>query len=132
MENCYAEGVAVGIEKAVGVAILRRRQFYADGQLCGLPETWPTPTAPIFDRQRRCRPSAPFTIPVVTSRLSPYLPVSSSVWFSFLELRKARKHVLHTPVMLCRPSQHAHSLHATAKNRISLCRSYQPPPPRHK
>jgi hypothetical protein len=37
MENSYAEGIAVGIEKAVGVAVLRRRQFYADGQLRGLP-----------------------------------------------------------------------------------------------
>jgi hypothetical protein len=25
MENSYAEGIAVGVEKAVGVAILRRR-----------------------------------------------------------------------------------------------------------
>jgi hypothetical protein len=38
MENSYAEGIAVGVEKAVGVAILRRRQFCADGQLRGLPE----------------------------------------------------------------------------------------------
>jgi hypothetical protein len=37
MENSYAEGIAVGVEKAVGVAILRRGQFYADGQLRGLP-----------------------------------------------------------------------------------------------
>jgi hypothetical protein len=36
MENSYAEGIAVGVEKAVGVAILRRRKFYADGQLRGL------------------------------------------------------------------------------------------------
>jgi hypothetical protein len=36
MKNSYAEGIAVGVEKAVGVAILRRRKFYADGQLHGL------------------------------------------------------------------------------------------------
>jgi hypothetical protein len=65
MKNSYAEGIAVGVEKAVGVAILRRRQFYADGQLRGLPKTWPTPTTPTFSHRRRCRPSAPFTIPVV-------------------------------------------------------------------
>jgi hypothetical protein len=39
MENSYAEGITVGVEKAVGVAILRRRQFYVDGQLRGLPGT---------------------------------------------------------------------------------------------
>jgi hypothetical protein len=39
MENSYAEGIAVVVEKAVGVAILRWRQFYADGQLRGLPGT---------------------------------------------------------------------------------------------
>jgi hypothetical protein len=38
MENSYAEGIAVGVEKAVSVAILHRQQFYTDGQLCGLPD----------------------------------------------------------------------------------------------
>jgi hypothetical protein len=38
MENSHAEGIAVGVEKAIGIDILRRRQFYADGQLRGLPE----------------------------------------------------------------------------------------------
>jgi hypothetical protein len=37
MENSYAKDIAVGVEKAVGVAILRRQQFYADGQFRGLP-----------------------------------------------------------------------------------------------
>jgi hypothetical protein len=50
MENSYAEGIAVGIEKAVGVAILRRRQFYVDDQFRGLPCPWPTPTTPTFGR----------------------------------------------------------------------------------
>jgi hypothetical protein len=36
MENSYAEDIAVGVEKAVGVAILRRRQFYTDDQFHGL------------------------------------------------------------------------------------------------
>jgi hypothetical protein len=40
MENSYAEGIAVSVEKAVGVAILRRWQFYADGQFHGLPGPW--------------------------------------------------------------------------------------------
>jgi hypothetical protein len=65
MENSYAEGIAVGVEKAVGVAILRRQQFYADGQFRGLPGPWPTPTAPTFGRQRRRWPSAYCVIPVV-------------------------------------------------------------------
>jgi hypothetical protein len=64
MENSYAEGIAVSVEKAVSVAILRQRQFYANGQLCGLPKMWPTPTTPTFGRRRRCRPSALFTIPM--------------------------------------------------------------------
>jgi hypothetical protein len=45
MENSYAEGIAVGVEKAVGVAILRRRSIswaawpvaYADGT-----DVWPS------------------------------------------------------------------------------------------
>jgi hypothetical protein len=65
MKNSYAKGIAVGIENAIGVAILRRRPFYADGQLCALPSPWPTPTAPTFGRRRRRWPSACFTIPVV-------------------------------------------------------------------
>jgi hypothetical protein len=36
MENSFAKGIAVGVEKAVGVAILHWRQFYADGQFRGL------------------------------------------------------------------------------------------------
>jgi hypothetical protein len=68
MENSYAEGIAVGIENAVGVAILRRRPFYADGQLRALSGTWPTLTVPTFGRRRRSWPSASFTIPVVTDR----------------------------------------------------------------
>jgi hypothetical protein len=39
MENSYAEDIAVGVEKSVGIAILRWQQFYADGQLRGLPGT---------------------------------------------------------------------------------------------
>jgi hypothetical protein len=39
MENSYAEGIVIGVEKTVGVAILRRRQFYADDQFRRLPET---------------------------------------------------------------------------------------------
>jgi hypothetical protein len=39
MENSYAEGIAVGVEKVIGVAILHRRQFYTDDQLRGLPGT---------------------------------------------------------------------------------------------
>jgi hypothetical protein len=65
MENSYAEGIAVGVEKAVGVAILRRRQFYAEGQFRGLPGPWPTPTAPTFGRRHRHWPSAYCAIPVV-------------------------------------------------------------------
>jgi hypothetical protein len=38
MENSYAEGIVVGVEKAVCIVILRRRQFYTDSQLRGLPE----------------------------------------------------------------------------------------------
>jgi hypothetical protein len=54
MENSYAEGITVGIEKnTVGIAILHRRSFYADGQLRVLPGPWPTPTAPTFGRRRR-------------------------------------------------------------------------------
>jgi hypothetical protein len=68
MENSYAEGIAVGVEKAVGVAILRRRQFYADGQFRRLPGPWPTPTAPMFGRRRRRWPSAYCAIPVVDER----------------------------------------------------------------
>jgi hypothetical protein len=37
MENSYAKDIVVGVEKAVAVALLRRRQFYADDQLRGLP-----------------------------------------------------------------------------------------------
>jgi hypothetical protein len=66
MENSYAEGIAVSVEKAVGVAILRRRQFYADNQFCGLSGLWPTPTASTFGRRRRRRPSAYCAIPVVS------------------------------------------------------------------
>jgi hypothetical protein len=65
MENSYAEGIAVGIENAVGVGILRRRQFYTDGQLRGLPDPWPTPTAPTFGRRHSHWPLAYCTIPVV-------------------------------------------------------------------
>jgi hypothetical protein len=65
MENSYAEGIAVGVEKVVGVAILLRRQFYADGQFRGLPGPWPTPTAPTFGRRRRRWPSAYCAIPVM-------------------------------------------------------------------
>jgi hypothetical protein len=54
MENSYAESIAVGVEKAVDVAILRRWQFYTNGQLHGLPGPWPTPTTPTFDRRCRC------------------------------------------------------------------------------
>jgi hypothetical protein len=52
MENSYAEGITVGVEKAVDVAILSRRQFYADDQLYGLPGPWPTSTALTFSRRR--------------------------------------------------------------------------------
>jgi hypothetical protein len=31
MENSYVEGIIVSIANAVGIAILRRWQFYADG-----------------------------------------------------------------------------------------------------
>jgi hypothetical protein len=65
MKNSYAEGIAVGVEKAVGVAILRRRQFYTDGQFRRLPGPWSTPTAPTFGRRCRHWPSAYCAIPVV-------------------------------------------------------------------
>jgi hypothetical protein len=71
MENSYAEGIAVGVEKAIGVAILRRWQFYADGQFCGLSDPWPTPTAPTFGHQRRRWPLAYCTISIVTMILKP-------------------------------------------------------------
>jgi hypothetical protein len=67
MENSYAEDIAVGVDKAVGVAILRRRQFYADGQFRGLPGPWSTLTAPMFGRRRRRWLSAYCSIPVVNS-----------------------------------------------------------------
>jgi hypothetical protein len=66
MENSYTEGIAVGVEKAVSVAILRRRQFYANGQFRGLRDPWSTPTAPTFDRRCRRWPSAYCAIPIVT------------------------------------------------------------------
>jgi hypothetical protein len=50
MENSYAEGIAVGVEKTIGIAILRRRQFYANGQLRGVPGPWPRPTARTIGR----------------------------------------------------------------------------------
>jgi hypothetical protein len=54
-----------GVEKAVGVAILRRRQFYAHGQFRGLPGPWSTPITPTFGRRYRRWPSAYCAIPVV-------------------------------------------------------------------
>jgi hypothetical protein len=71
MENSYAEGIAVGVEKAVGIAILRRRQFYADGQFRGLLGPWPRPTAPTFGRRRRRWPSVYCAIHVVLPRTTP-------------------------------------------------------------
>jgi hypothetical protein len=59
MENSYAEGIVVG------VAILRRRQFYADDQFHGLSGSWPTPTAPTFGRRHRHWSSVYCAIPVV-------------------------------------------------------------------
>jgi hypothetical protein len=46
--------------------LLRRWQPYADGLLRGLFWRRPTPTAPTFGRQRRCRPTASLLIPVVS------------------------------------------------------------------
>jgi hypothetical protein len=57
MENSYAEGIAVG------VAILRRRQFYADGQLRGLPK---------YSLRRRHRHLA-VGVDAGRRRLSPFL-----------------------------------------------------------